>query len=230
MDLAWWANHTGLWAAVFTALAALLGVASWVLSGWVSDAKDAALAKFQDESKVAVAEAVKGTAEAIEGAAVAQAAAASANERTKAHEVELLRQQERAALAEKGLLELKQKVEWRSIGRTNGEPLIAALRVANPKGPVRIKCVLGDPEGNEFATQLGGLLGAGGWTVVDTEQSVYVGGNPKGWGLAIRSNNAPPAHVATLRSAFAIAGFPLAIIEQPDVRDGEVVMLVGIKQ
>jgi len=74
---------------VFTAIAALLGVASWVLSGWASDAKDTALRQFHDESEVAVAEATRGTAEAVKGTAVAQADAAAANERSKAVELDV---------------------------------------------------------------------------------------------------------------------------------------------
>lgn len=238
-----WAYWTGVSAVAFTAVAALLGLLSWFFSSRLAIEKDAALHRFQTESTAATAladaraaeanqaaeEARQKAAGAEEGSAKALSDVAAANERAGRLELEAASQRERAAKAERDLLVLQRRIEPRQIGRVNGEQLIAALKQAAPKGSVDVTCVLGDAEGAAFATQLDQILKASGWTTTGVSQSVYTGGNPQGWGLLVRAGSPPPPHAEALRQAFASAGFPLQVVENPEVAPGSVRMLIGNK-
>jgi hypothetical protein len=73
-------------------------------------------------------------------------------------------QQERAAKAEKELLELKERIKPRHLSNEQKAALIELLK-HNPSGDVSISCLNGDKEACDFASEITSALTAGGWKV-----------------------------------------------------------------
>jgi hypothetical protein len=143
-------------------------------------------------------------------------------------EVELAQQQERAAIAERSLLELRQKVTPRAVSAEQRKHLISALRQA-PKGSVQVLCVLGDGEGFAFAAQIDGVLKESGWPVSDLLQGAFGPRNPVGIFMRVKSASTAPPHAAALQHAFESAGIPLPAGEDPTLAEGLTQIVVGNK-
>lgn len=76
---------------------------------------------------------------------------------------EMAKQQERAAVAEHNLLELQQKVRWRTITPAQRNKFLATV-VPFRKGLVQITTASGDPEAINFSNELRALLTEGGYS------------------------------------------------------------------
>ena len=79
-------------------------------------------------------------------------------------EIELAKQQERAAKAEKDLADLHGRIKPRRLGADQQADLIRLLS-GPPRGAIGIVCVMGDGEGYAFANDIDTVLKASGWTV-----------------------------------------------------------------
>lgn len=134
-----WLDSAAFWAnvavVVFGALAAIAAVFALYFSLRRDAAKDADLARFQQASKVSIANADARAAEANgkaaaaeEGTARSLAESAAANTRTKLLEVEAASQRERAARAEKDLLELRQRLAGRRLSVEQKNKLTSLLK------------------------------------------------------------------------------------------------------
>src|SRR5262245_12062664 len=159
-----WANAALV---AFSVLAAVAGVAAWHFSSQYRDARDAAFDRIKLQTAVSIAESATRTAEATKQAseagveaARAGAEAASANERTKTLELEAGKQRERAAEAERRLLELHEKAKSRQIPEEQRTRLVTLLSAASPKGLVGLGSVRGDAEGGTLAEQIEEVLKA----------------------------------------------------------------------
>ncbi len=157
-----------------------------------------------------------------------QKAAADAKTAQQKVEIDLAKQQEKTAMAERSLLQLQRRIEPRRISADEKTRLVETLS-RGPKGKVSINCVLGDGEGQAFANDIDGVLKASGWESTGVSQSAYSGGNPVGFGIIIRSAmNAPPYAIA-LQHAFFSVGIPLAGVENSQLPEGAVEIVVGNK-
>src|SRR5207249_10320499 len=97
------------------------------------------------------------------------------------------------------------------------------------KGSVLVRCVLGDGEGLAFAKQVADVLRAAGWTVGDVSQGVYSGTNPVGFGIVIRSKQAPPPGAEVLFKALTRAGLPIGVAEEVGIPADRIAVTVGNK-
>ncbi len=75
---------------------------------------------------------------------------------------EMAKQQTRAATAERNLLELQQKIQWRTITAKQKQQFLDLTKDI-PKGSLAITSMDGDPESAAFAKQLNDLFTAAGW-------------------------------------------------------------------
>jgi hypothetical protein len=166
-------------------------------------------------------------AEARKDVAVLQKAAADAKASQQRVELDLAKQQEKTATAEHALLALQRRMEPRRISPEQRARLIEILS-HSPKGKVVIDCVLGDAEGQTFANDIEGVLKASGWEA-GTNQGVYSGGNPVGFGILVRNAATAPQYATILQKAFFAIGIPLAGAERPDLPEGTVQIVVGNK-
>ena len=125
-SVAYW---SGIAVVLLTVFAAVAGAIAWIASNRASEAKDRALKRFQDDANVAISGANLKAAEAVEGTA-------KANERAVAQGLEIrgpekkaaAAQQERAANAERELLELRGRVADRRLVGAQSSALAAKLR------------------------------------------------------------------------------------------------------
>jgi hypothetical protein len=160
---------------------AIAGILAFVLSSRLSDRKDAAFAKFQEESKVSIAASDARAAEALAGAA-------AANERAGRVELEAVQQRERAAVAELQLLELKQRLAPRRLSSPQREAIISTAR--QPGQPILEVLRLGDAEDKQLADDLIDAFGKAGWTIRVTDVGLMA---PPIYGLLYNPAHAHPS-------------------------------------
>jgi hypothetical protein len=162
-------------------------------------------------------------------------------------QIDLAKQREKAALAEKSLLELQQKVRWRTVTDDERQRFFTASAHLK-KGPVKVTVASGDPEGLSFANELRSMLIDSGYTVssVDVVPLLYTQYSV-GLSVVIQSSipltpslldsrrmvvpdDGPIAHGLPLAEALKMAGFTLTengIL--PQYVKNEVEILVGRK-
>jgi hypothetical protein len=131
-----WAGGIAIW---LTVGAAASGIFAWYFSSRLAETKDAALQKFQQESKLALAD------------------SKTMQERV---ETDLAKAKEAQAVAEKSLLELQKLIrEPRTVDWKKGNEILAA----GPKGKVEILFADGNQEAFNLAFTIHGLLTSNGW-------------------------------------------------------------------
>jgi hypothetical protein len=167
-------------------------------------------------------------AEAKKDVAGLQKAAADATASQQKVEIELAKQQEKTATAERALLVLQRRMEPRRISSEQRTRLIERLS-RGPKGKVSISCVLGDGEGLAFANDIEEVLKVSGWPSEGVSQSVFQGSNPVGFGIIVHSAAKAPPYAQLLQQAFFSIGIPMGGAEKPDVPEDAVQILVGNK-
>ena len=89
-------------------------------------------------------------------------------------EIDLAKQQEKTAIAEKDLANLKETIRPRRLTQEQQTVLVKLLS-GEPNGPVIIVCVMGDDEGTTFATQISHLLKLAGWPPAGVNQNTFSG-------------------------------------------------------
>ena len=145
---------------VFGLLAAFFAVLSFIYGSRIEVAK-----KIEEQRlKLKVSEANAIAAVAKEEAASALFNAANTNERSKKLELQVETQKERAADAEKELLNLKEKLKPRSISFEKSKRLIDELKEFSLK-EISISSPLGDGEAASYAMQFQKIFTEAGWKV-----------------------------------------------------------------
>jgi hypothetical protein len=157
-----------------------------------------------------------------------QKAAADAKAAQQKVEIELAKQQEKTASAERSLLQLQRRMEPRRISADQRARLVEILS-NGPKGKVSIHCVLGDGEGQAFANDIDAVLKASGWDNPGVTQGAYSGGNPVGFGILVRNAITAPPYATALQKAFFSVGIPMPGVENSQLAEGIVEILVGNK-
>lgn len=145
-------------------------------------------------------------------------------------QIELAKQQTIAANAEKDLANLRKVIAPRRLTPEQIATLTKLLSM-EPKGSIGITCVMGDGEGNAFATQIDGVLKAAGWAVVGggVSQAAYTGGDPIGIGIAVHSVTTVLPYIVHLQQAFFSIGIPLQGVVVPSTPEGNPTIIVGHK-
>lgn len=133
---------------VFGLLAAIAAIVGLIIGNRIDYAKELEEKQWQAKIAESSAQAEK----AKEEAAMALSSAASMNERANALELETETQKERAAIAEKQLLELTEKLKPRKITAEQHWNIVADLR-KSPRGKINISSPLGNTEALMYANQ-----------------------------------------------------------------------------
>lgn len=130
-------------------------------------------------------------------------------------ELRIAEQQERAANAERALLELQQRTRPRSLTQSERQALLAALESATSKGPVEVSSPTGDGEARNYARQLMEVLKEAGWPLANEEifAELVTG---VGTHVVVRNSAAPPASAAALRNSLSSAGIQYYESSQPE--------------
>jgi len=160
-------------------------------------------------------------------AAEADERAAEAVKSARSLEIQAARQRERAARAEKELVEIQERIKPRRITDAQRATLIKALTNA-AKGPVTIATPIGDAEAQMFARQIREILESSGWKSVRFTQNLFKG-TPVGLSVNVRDGNKVPFYAEMLRQAFESSGIPIYGAYNPELTDEAVQLLVGMK-
>ena len=189
-----------------TAIAALAGSLSWYFSYKVSSAKDAALLRFQTESKVAIS--------------AADARAAEANEKA-----------ERERLAR---IRLEEDLAWRRLSKEQ-EHLIASQVTKFSGQIVSFWYGQGDKEAETFAWELARALNAAGWKVFSpaglitmaSAGHIFGSTSPQKTGISIASTDDKSGMDAsqTLVRALLSLGFDVVKNPKTEVREASEVLV-----
>lgn|GEM_PF-5320881 len=153
--------------------------------------------------------------------------AATANERAAKLELDAATQRQRAAIAERSLLELQQKLAPREFTAVERKTLIEFLHSA-PKGEIDISQT-GDPEASRFAETIAQLLVDAGWTL-NSQVGMWVG-TPTVAGVVIivRDTNHAPARAKSLQDAFKLIGLNAVGLSASGRAEDTVTLIVGPK-
>jgi len=250
-----WVDFVNIGIVIALALSFLFGGASIYLSRKLNKAKDMQSVKEKqvsdlkiEEARAVAATANEKTAKLSQGNIKLRTDLETATAETRSRQSELAVEQQKLAETQKQLAEAEQKraeaqltlektldeVRRRQSPRTltaeQRSKLIEILK-ENQKGEIEITCVMGDGEGYAFATEIDGLLKAAGWTIIGggVSQAVYSGGNPKGAGIIVRSQESAPNYAIILQQAFSEVGYPIAGAIDSSLPEGKVKLLIGNK-
>jgi hypothetical protein len=146
-------------------------------------------------------------------------------------------QQERAAKAEKELLELQERIKDRHLTREQKTTLVRELS-NSAKGQLEVRCPIGNPEARNFALELLEVFRASGWTV-NLNDRVIITPTPVGLKLWIHSEQPTQEGVrmtgqAPERTNSVIRAFGNARVEiepqfSPDITADNLALIVGFK-
>lgn len=159
--------------------------------------------------------------------------AAEANVRSKALERSNLtlqnavaQQQERAALAERELVQLKDSLKDRVISHEQEEELTKLL-AGDPTGPVEIWWITSDKDAYPLAIKIKDILNKAGWTHVTERWAT--GGTGIGFFIIVHEIKTAPAYAGRLQKAFKDVGIHLEGGEKPDTPADIVRIYIGHK-
>jgi hypothetical protein len=147
----------------------------------------------------------------------------------------LAEQQARAANAERALLELQERVRLRHLSDQQQRKLIDFLHTASaaavPKGPIRIQRLIFDETAQPFALQIKDAFAAGGWPSDDVGRDMIPPGGtvPVGIVLIVHDSKNFPAHAGLIQHALIAADLKPKLAENPNLPEGMVEIVVGIK-
>ncbi len=173
-----------------------------------------------------VNEAAGKVAEAQRDAADAKAAQQRVEVELAKVGIKLAGQQERAAQAERSLLELQEKLRPRTLSSEQRAKLIDALSRI-PKGPVEFLHVEGDHEAFDFAEQVRDVLQKAGWDV--GERTIMLGVNVVGTLIVVHDAQSAPPYAGALQKAFASASLDLVGTLDGKLPQSRVRIIVGHK-
>jgi hypothetical protein len=192
------------------AVAAIASFSLYFFGSRLASVKDDELHRFQTESARTIAEANARAAEAntraaqaTRGTAEALASAGAANERAGKLELEAANQRERAAKAEKNLLELTRAVAPRHVTQAQRDTLRVALSGARPTTPIRVMVFIGTEDGIPFSLEFIDALNEAGWPAEHVGQTT-MGGQVRWSGtVGERREECAPIRADSTRSAQA---------------------------
>jgi hypothetical protein len=141
-------------------------------------------------------------------------------------QTELGKQQERAATAERALLQLKERVKDRTISPDQRAKLIELL-TGKVGGPVEILWMTSDSDSYPLALQIKDILKAAGWP--DAVERMALSGTGVGHGITVRSIKTPPKYAIVLQQAFGSVGFVLEGSEETTLPENTVRIWIGHK-
>lgn len=143
---------------------------------------------------------------------------------------DLEKQKGETAKAQRDVLELRQKVQWRTLTSSERDALRDALKAASAKGPVTLFTRDSrDEESNEYADEIASVLAESGWRYGPMGGSNdLVPRHPVGLSIRVADPRNPPAHGIALKAALdAALGVSVPITKTHRAGNGkDAVMLV----
>jgi hypothetical protein len=139
-------------------------------------------------------------------------------------------QEERAAKAEKALLELQERTRPRHLTSSQRAFLVKALAETKFKGIIEIQIPLGQAESHDFGLEISAVLKEAGWTAEINDRVMIVGTPPVNLILKVRVAESEPDRAIPLAQIFMDSGLPLTAQVDPSLPADKVVLLIGSKK
>jgi len=165
--------------------------------------------------------------EANEHAAKLESANLSLRGQIATLERDAAEQRERAAIAERELLALRQAASPRSFTDAQLKAFTSIL-AAGPKGSMELMFQAGDLEAAQFASQIYNALTSAGWTpnrLQPVMESVIV----RGINVWVRDTNRAPVRAKTLVDAFLAADVDVTVRSNAELPENHVALMVAPK-
>ena len=205
--------------AIFGLLAALSVIFSLILGSKINYAK-----KIEEERLILkVAESNANSDKAKKEAAIALDNAAKINEKAKILELKVAEQKERAAIAERELIALQNKIKPRIIPEEKIKDIVSELKNIT-KSNIHISSSLGDGEAAPFARQFQAIFEAAGWKVdAGIGASAYTG-----VGVVLLTKNIKDERIKDIITIFGKADIQIYLQENLEGLDFQ--LFVGSKK
>jgi len=136
--------------------------------------------------------------------------------------IELGKQQERAAIAERHLENMKDRI----ISPDQEKILIASLSGV-PSGPVEIWWTATDTDSFGLATKMVEIFKKAGWSTVT--EHFAAGGRGNGFFMAVHDPFNAPSHALSIKNAYRLAGIELFPFAKPETPADMVQIFIGHK-
>lgn len=160
-----------------------------------------------------------------------QKAATDAKTAQQKVEIELAKQQEIAATAERNLLLLKEQMKDRTIPDLQADAMVIKLdemfNKGFPRGKVLIKWATSTPDAWPLVLRLKEIFKAAGWTDVSDVAALAMTG--EGFFIGMRDRRNPPKCEAAVWQAFNASGIPFTGYDDPSAPEDGVSIVIGQK-
>lgn len=146
-------------------------------------------------------------------------------------EMELATQQERAADAERRLLELQEIARPRTIDADARAKIIESLQLGGQRdAPMVIEFVSGSTrEPYNFAVAIRDVISAAGWPRPTLDGGPAVGAPPFGLSIRISDVGGVDEQATRVEQALASGGIPSIIVKDRRFTPGQITLMVGLK-
>ena len=205
--------------AIFGLLAALSVIFSLILGSKINYAK-----KVEEERLILkVAESNANSDKAKKEAAIALDNAAKINEKAKILELKVAEQKERAAIAERELIALQDKIKPRTIPEEKIKDIVSELKKITNSN-ILISSSLGDGEAAPFARQFQAIFESAGWKVdAGIGSSAYTG-----VGVILLTKNIKDERIKDIVTIFGKANIQIYV--QENLKGLDFQLFVGSKK
>ena len=194
-------NIAALLVAIGVAVEFILGFIAGPARRRIDQAKDAEMVRLVDNSKTLE----KDVADAKAG---------------------MSKQQEKTAIAEHALLQLRESLKDRTISPAQQKILVDALRGA-PSGAVDIWWTASDTDSFGLARQMVEIFKEAGWPAATDRFAT--GGTGNGFFIAVHDRTNAPAHAASIQNAYKLIGIDMNGFSKPDLPEDNVQIFIGHK-
>lgn len=191
----------------------------------IAEAKEAAFERFKIEKTAEIQSASARLKSSEEKIAGLTAETARANERTRTMGLELEKQRERTARAEKELLEVQERLQPRRLTAAQRTGLREDLS-QGPQTEIQIAFVSGNIESETFANDFAEVFHLSGWKIGAMSSTTFIGKGPVGVRLVVQDAHAPA--VVSVLSAFEHLGYSVQLKVNPKAQH-PLLLIVGHK-
>jgi hypothetical protein len=140
--------------------------------------------------------------------------------------IELAKQQERAASAEKTLLQLRESLKDRTISPDQEKVLVEALK-GTPSGPVEVWWTASDTDSYGLALQMVRIFKEAEWPLA-TERFA-TGGSGTGFFICVHNHMNAPTYAVSIQKAYKLIGIDMNGFSKSEIPEGSVQIFIGHK-
>jgi hypothetical protein len=140
--------------------------------------------------------------------------------------IELAKQQERAAAAEKTLLQLRESLKDRTISPDQEKVLVEALK-GTPSGSVEVWWTASDTDSYGLALQMVKIFKEAEWP--PATERFATGGSGTGFFIGVHNHMNAPTYAVSIQKAYKLIGIDMNGFSKSEIPEGSVQIFIGHK-